>query len=171
MKRLTKLVNMILEYQKFESRDEILVKTSFSPYKAIQDIILHTEKKLQKQKQCVNIQGSEYIELYAEKDLFIQLVYNIVGNFLKYAGKNTQLDIELDSQKIVFQDNGRGISKSELPYLFEKFYQGKKEKTGNAENRGIGVGLSMVKKICELHDWKVHIESDVQKGFSVIITL
>ncbi|MCH8518838.1 ATP-binding protein, partial [Candidatus Gracilibacteria bacterium] len=80
-------------------------------------------------------------------------------------GENTELNIEVSAQKITFQDNGVGINKKELPYLFEKFYQGKKEKTGNAENRGIGVGLSMVKKICDLHDWKARIISDIHKGF------
>ena len=169
MKRLTKLVNMILEYQKFESRSEIVEKISFSPHRVIEDIILHTQKKLEKNKQKVYIVWSEHIELYAEKDLFIQLVYNIIGNFIKYAGKNTELYIELQAQKIIFRDNGKGISKHELPYVFEKFYQGKKEKTGNAENRGIGVGLSMVKKICELHNWKITLESDTLKGFILII--
>jgi signal transduction histidine kinase len=47
------------------------------------------------------------------------------------------LHISISRGKITFKDNGKGIAKKEIPFLFEKFYQGKKEKTGNISVRGI----------------------------------
>ncbi|MCH8519116.1 HAMP domain-containing protein, partial [Candidatus Gracilibacteria bacterium] len=83
MKRLTKLVNMILEFQKFESRNEPLKKSGFNPTKVIEDIIVHTQNKADTLGQNIFLKGSKNIELYGEKDLFKQLVYNVIGNFLK----------------------------------------------------------------------------------------
>ena len=169
MKRLTKLVDLILEYQKFESKSELIQRETFHPYKVIDEIIKYSETKAKKTRQIFELDWSENINIYAEKDLFKQLVYNVIWNFIKYAWKDTQLDIAVYSEKIVFSDNGKWINRKELPYLFEKFYQWKKEKTWDAASRWIWVGLSMVKKICDLHDWKVELSSDTKQGFTVII--
>jgi signal transduction histidine kinase len=112
---------------------------------------------------------SQNIEIYLDKDLFTQLTYNLIGNFKKYAWNNKVLTITISSNKIIFSDNGQWIAKKEIPFLFEKFYQGKKEKTGNISLRGIGVGLSIVKKIISAHDWKSEVESDIDKWFSYSI--
>ena len=72
---------------------------------------------------------------------------------------------------IDFSDNGKGVKKSKIPFLMEKFYQGESEKTGNIEQRGIGVGLSIVAKIIEAHNWKYQIKSEEKKGFSFKIIL
>ena len=165
MKRLTKLVDMILEYQKFESKNELINKENFQPYKIISEVLNHSKTKATKTRQDFLLSWSENIEIYAEKDLFKQLTYNVVWNFLKYAWRDTQLQIDITSHKISFIDNWKGISQKELPYLFEKFYQWKKEKTWDAASRGIWVGLSMIKKICDLHGWKVELESDIKQGF------
>jgi len=169
MKRLTKLVNMILEYQKFESKNELLHRKNFSPYTIVQEVLAYSETKALKTWQHFILKWSEHIEIYAEEDLFKQLIHNIVWNFLKYAWNWTELQISIDAKRIVFQDNGKWVSKNELPYLFEKFYQWKKEKTWDAAKRGIWVGLSMVKKICDLHHWKVELDWGPQKGFSITI--
>ncbi len=72
---------------------------------------------------------------------------------MKYAGDGATLTIDISPKKIIFSDDGVGIAKKELPFIFEKFYQGKSEKTGDASSRGIGVGLSIIKKILDAHDW------------------
>jgi signal transduction histidine kinase len=59
----------------------------------------------------------------------------LIGNFKKYAGESTVLSIYISGDKIVFSDNGKGIAKKEIPFLFEKFYQGKKEKSGDISLR------------------------------------
>jgi signal transduction histidine kinase len=129
MTRLIELVNKIMEYEKFENTNLELKKTMQSPYELISALIETQKIYLKEKKQKVSIAGSKNIELFFDKDLFTQLVYNLIGNFIKYAGENTELKIHISSKKIVFSDNGDGISKKEIPYLFEKFYQGKKEKS------------------------------------------
>ncbi len=166
MSRLIELVNQIMEYEKFDTTELHLHKTSQNPYEVISQLQETQEVYLREKWQNIQLKGSKNIEIFMDKDLFLQLVYNIIWNFIKYAGINTTLTIDISSKKIIFSDNGSWISKKEVPFLFEKFYQGKKEKTGDIRLRGIGVGLSIVKKIVEVHDWNMKISSDVGKGFS-----
>jgi signal transduction histidine kinase len=95
----------------------------------------------------------------------------LIGNFLKYAWKESLLTINITKKYIDFSDNGVWVKQSEIPYLMEKFYQWNIEKTGNIEERWIWIGLSIVWKILDAHNWKHQIKSDEKKGFSFKIIL
>lgn len=86
MNRLIKLVNMILQFQNFENSTLSAEKTSFFPYKKAQEVMQNLSTKLASRLQEVELKGSQHIEILADKDLFTQLLYNIIGNFIKYAG-------------------------------------------------------------------------------------
>lgn len=171
MTRLIELVNQIMEYEKFENTELELRKVSHNPHRIISSIVETQNPYLQEKNQIVRVTGSENIELLLDKDLFTQVTYNLVGNFIKYAWNSTTLTIKISKDAIIFSDNGKGIAQKEVPFLFEKFYQGKKEKTGNISNRGIWVGLSVVKKIIEAHGWNIQVRSGVSKGFHFHILL
>ena len=66
-----------------------------------------------------------------------------------------------------FEDNGKGIDSSDLPYIFQRFYRGKNKYPGL--RTGSGLGLSIVKHIMELHDGKVEVSS--VPGIKTIFTL
>lgn len=169
MKRLTDLVNQIMEYEKFENSEIDIKKVQYNPHMLISSIAETQKLTLSESDQTIEIIWSENIEIYLDTDLFTQLTYNLIWNFKKYAGNNTLLTIHISSDRIVFADNGRGISKKEVPFLFEKFYQGKKEKSGDISLRWIGVGLSIVKKIVSSHGWESEVYSDTKKWFSYSI--
>ena len=95
----------------------------------------------------------------------MQLIHNLIWNFLKYSGKKTMLRINITKSYIEFSDDWNGIKASEVPFLTEKFYQGKIEKSWDIEKRWIWVWLSITKKIIESHDWKYDIKSDLGKWF------
>jgi len=154
MWRLIDLVNQIMEFEKFESSKIQLQKEPHNPYKLISGLIETQQTQLDESKQSITLHWSQNIELYLDKDAFKQLVYNLIWNFRKYSWNNTQLQISISSKEIVFSDNGTWIPKKEIPFLFEKFYQWKKEKSWSIEVRWIWVGLSIVKKIIDAHNWK-----------------
>ena len=67
-------------------------------------------------------------------------------------------------------DNGIGISKEDLPRIFERFYRVDKART--AENiRGTGLGLAIVKHIAQLHSGHVEAESEIEKGTTIRVVL
>ena len=166
MTRLTELVNQIMEYEKFENTSLELTKISTNIYEFIWPILDTQQVYLQKNKQIIALSGSKNMEILLDRDTFTQLVYNLVWNFVKYAGRWKRLDITISANSIEFSDNWKWIPKKELPFISEKFYQWKIEKTGDSMLRGIGVWLSMVKKIVEVHAWTYKIISDRDKWFN-----
>jgi len=166
MTRLIELVNKIMEYEKFESSEIILDKRVHNPYDIINSVCDTFVPKLHDMKQTISLEGSKNIELFLDKDLFTQVVYNLVWNFHKYAWEKTRLTIEIKAKSIIFSDNGKWISSKEVPLIFEKFYQGKKEKTWNISARGIWVGLSVVKKVVDAHGWNTQVKSKLWSWFA-----
>ena len=90
---------------------------------------------------------------------------NLVGNAVKYSPTGNQVEITAtnkDDQILIrIEDNGIGISKEDLPFIFEDFYTGTTDR--NTE-RGSGVGLALTKRILEAHNGSVSVESELGKG-------
>ena len=165
MSRLIELVNTIMEYEKFENK-KLELHTSVEDIAEILEEVVETHSsRLTENKQSVQIDNSQSLFLDIDTSLFKQLTHNLIGNFLKYAGPWATLSIYITKSSIIFSDNGKGVEKQKVPFLTEKFYQGKEEKTGQINQRGIGVGLSIVQKISEAHNWKTTIKSDTGRGF------
>ncbi|MDD3646583.1 MAG: HAMP domain-containing sensor histidine kinase [Candidatus Gracilibacteria bacterium] len=166
MSRLISLVNRIMNYERFENQKLELNLENKVLGDLIKEVVETHKKNLKENKQRVKVTGDENLEKSLDKNLFKQVIHNIVGNFLKYAGIGTLLTINITKNYIDFKDNGAGIKSSEIPFLTEKFYQGNSAKTGDAKKRGIGVGLSLVQKIIDEHNWRLDIKSEIGKGFS-----
>jgi K+-sensing histidine kinase KdpD len=121
---------------------------------------------LKENKQTVKVAWDENKIVSLDKNLFKQIVHNIIWNFLKYSWSNTLLRVNITRNYVDFSDNWAWVKKSELPYLTEKFYQAKAEKSWDAEKRWIWVWLSLVNKIVERHSWSYEIKSDIKNWFS-----
>ena len=67
------------------------------------------------------------------------------------------------------KDNGMGISKEELPYIFDRFYRA--DKSRNRQSGGSGLGLSIVKYLIESHNGTIKIKSEFSKGTEVLISI
>ncbi|MEZ4938220.1 MAG: HAMP domain-containing sensor histidine kinase [Crocinitomicaceae bacterium] len=103
----------------------------------------------------------------------VNALTNVLDNSIKYSDKNPEINLELKevgmNYELTIQDNGIGMSKKSVKLAFDKFYR---EETGNIHNRkGFGLGLSYVKSIVEGHHGEVSLESTVNKGTTVKITL
>lgn len=166
MKRLISLVNKIMEYEKLDRKKLDLNLSDFSPNDLVISLVETHKKRLRENKQRIKVTWELNWSITADKDLFIQLVHNLIWNFLKYAWKKTFLRINITRKYIDFSDDWVWVKSSEIPFLTEKFYQGNMEKTWDIDSRWIWVWLSIVTKIIESHGWKYEIKSEVWKGFS-----
>jgi signal transduction histidine kinase len=98
---------------------------------------------------------------------------NLLLNALKYTPEGGKVEVlvvrssEEEAVEIVFRDNGIGIFAEDLPKLFEPFQRGRNA----AGEKGIGLGLSLVKEVIDLHGAKILVQSEPQKGstFSIIL--
>ncbi|MFK4897978.1 sensor histidine kinase [Lactococcus petauri] len=106
---------------------------------------------------------------------FDRVMQNLIQNSFKFAQAEQQLEIILTLFKtskgvqFIFEDNGRGISPEDLPYIFDRLYRSDKSRT--SQIKGSGLGLSIVKQIVEQHQGSVHAESTLNKGTRIIIIL
>jgi signal transduction histidine kinase len=90
----------------------------------------------------------------------------VIGNLLRNAFNNTQsgsVALSLDAERLVLSDTGFGMSSEVLGRVFERHFKG-------ASSIGAGVGLSLVKRICDRYGWNIAIESQQDKGTTVVIT-
>lgn len=92
-------------------------------------------------------------------------IINILNNALKFTEPGGKVIIEAEREnnkmKVSVIDNGPGISKEELPYIFKPYFQGKIARTKKV---GMGVGLSIAKEIIEAHGSEIYVESEPGKG-------
>jgi len=168
MERLIKLVNKIMEYEKFEAKDITLNLEKINIKKLIENIANNYSLQLQKTKQTILVSWYDW-EFVTDKDSFIQIVHNIISNFIKYAWENTTLNILIKPSFISFKDNGKWVNKNELPFIREKFYQAKTEKTWDIESRWIWVWLNIIEKLAKKLNYKVEIISEQNNWFEIKI--
>ncbi|MEK7088374.1 MAG: HAMP domain-containing sensor histidine kinase [Patescibacteria group bacterium] len=97
---------------------------------------------------------------------------NIIDNAVRYSPNETvNIDLRRVEDKIIItiKDTGIGIAPADLPYIFERFYRGKNAITLDPNESGVGLYIS--KKIIELHNGEVKLESSVGQGTSVSVAL
>lgn len=127
--------------------------------------------KLQSKNINLIIYSEEY-EIVVEKDLIKNLISNFIDNSIKASkeGGNIYLNVYKNKEnKIVLEvkDEGIGISKEELPKVFEPFYMVDKSRT--RANNGAGLGLSICVEIAKIHEAELEIYSEINKGTTIKI--
>lgn len=109
--------------------------------------------------------GGEIEILFAETDqeiipvdekLFKRLLQNILQNSIDHNESDVKIYIDYKQDKLIFKDSGKGISKDKASKIFNPLYTGEESRTGDKLR---GMGLSNVKRICDLHGWKIHYDN------------
>lgn len=105
--------------------------------------------------------------IIADPEQLKKVINNIVGNSIKYLDRTDgEIDVrildEVDAIRVEIEDNGKGISARDLPYVFERFYR--TDASRNSSKGGSGIGLSIVKKIIEDHGGYIWATSKEGEG-------
>jgi len=163
IKRLSRMVESMLGASRLESDEFILKYEKFDFTELLINIVLSQEQRIESQN--IDIQGLDEISnitVNADKDLIYRVIYNLVDNAIKFTDENGKISFKLsaDSREINFQisNTGKGISKADLPYVFERFY--KTDKSRTAAKKGTGLGLFIVKTIINKHGGKISVTSN-----------
>lgn len=117
--------------------------------------------------------GSENTLVLADEFHLTNVVYNLLDNSIKYCEDQPKIEICLKEQEgqyqLEFSDNGIGVNRKDLSLIFDKFYRGANKKS--KEVTGFGLGLYYVKKVCQLHNWKVEASGDAGKGLTISFSI
>ena len=176
-KKLLKLINQLLDLSKIEAgklelqaQRQDLVK--FCKY------ICSAFESLAKQKNVELIfePSSEQLLLDFDREKLEQVLNNLLNNAFKFTEKGSiNFSIEEDALNgkpfatIVVKDSGIGIHDSQLPHIFDRFYQA--DQSEETIYQGTGIGLALCKELVELHEGTIEASSEIGKGTAFKVTL
>jgi len=171
--RLARIINSLLDISKIEAGEVELKKARVDVARTIRMVVSSFGSRAKEKNLELRIKyPREEIYIYADEDRIIQVLSNLVDNAIKFTSEGF-IEISVQENENIVEytvaDTGIGISKEDLPNVFDKFKQfGRKEGPGE---KGTGLGLSIVKSIVELHKGKIRVESEVGKGTRFIFPL
>lgn len=116
-----------------------------------------------------NIQIEENVYKEVDKVLLKSLIYNLVKNAINAYDAKPTVDIILSENEIIIIDYGKGIPEDKIEKIKEPFYTLNKDR--NREISGMGLGLTLCFKIANIHNWKLNIKSEVEKGTKITIIM
>ncbi len=175
-RRLIHLISTILDLSKMEA-GMMEYRIVLSDLLAIADTSVSKIRLLADAKnvQIVAEAPEERVFVPADAARMEQVLDNLLSNALKFspAGGVVRLQMHPDRRaqvvRIVVSDNGPGIAQDDLPYLFERFYQGRRQ--AGSGMAGSGLGLALAKKVVEAHHGDIWVESELGKGTTVHVVL
>lgn len=170
--RLKRMIGSIETLSRVENDNVIMNKETFDISNLISSILLNYESELYSKNMNANFtENSVYI--YGDKDKLTQVINNLLSNAIAYSkdGSSIHISLEEEMDKVVIRmkDRGVGISKEDLPHVFERFYRVDKSRSRNTG--GLGIGLSITKGIITAHEGNIEVNSELGKGTEFIIKL
>jgi len=108
--------------------------------------------------------------ILGDADKLKQVFINLVNNAIKFTKEFGEISINIYKNEKIFveiEDNGIGIKKEDLPYIFEHMYRGDKSRH---ETEGSGIGLTIARSILTLHSATIEVESQEGKGTKFVVS-
>lgn len=165
-RRLTTLVNDVMDLSKLQAGTQAPNITRFNLTQMIRDIMLRYAKLKEQEGYRIAFESDGDIMVEADETRIGQVVYNLINNAITYAGEDKKITVrQLTKDEVVrveVEDDGEGIPKDQLPYIWERYY--KVDKTHKRASVGTGLGLSIVKGILDMHAARYGVDSVEGKG-------
>ena len=175
-KRLRFLVEKVLQMSMFDRKKASFKKKRLDLNEMVESIansftlrVEHTGGKI-----YVDV-GAVDSAIYVDEVHFQNVIFNLMDNAVKYRDPDKPLDIYLKTWNderglyLSVRDTGLGMKRDDLKKIFDKFYR---VHTGNLHDvKGFGLGLAYVKKVVDLHDGDIKVESEQGKGTTFTIKL
>ncbi|AZP05733.1 HAMP domain-containing histidine kinase [Jeotgalibaca ciconiae] len=172
-KRMIRMVNENLDYEKIRSNQVVLVKQEFSASEALQNVQEQLTKKAASKGNIIRIYvNPEDLKIYADYDRFIQILVNLINNAIQFTEKGTitlTAEETADESVIKVSDTGIGIEEKEILSIWERFYKVDISRKNNKFGES-GIGLAIVQSLVKNHKGKIDVQSEPHKGTTFTIT-
>ncbi|MDZ8092172.1 MAG: PAS domain S-box protein [Nostoc sp. DedQUE05] len=171
--RLLKLVNTLLDFSRIEA-DRL--KANYEPT----DLSTYTAELASVFRSAIENANLQLVvdcpplpdPIYVDREMWEKIVLNLLSNALKFTFEgiiSVSLKPKANTVELIVSDTGVGIPVSELPHLFERFYQVKGAKGRSYE--GSGIGLSLVQELVKRHGGAIAVTSAVDQGTTFTVTI
>lgn len=171
-KRLSKLSDNLLKLTSLESDQHPFERKEFRLDNQIRKIILLYEPQWMEKNLDLDVSLNK-VAVSADEDLLSQVWNNLIHNSIKFTPSKGKIRIWLEEKVnevvVKISDTGIGISEEGQIHIFERFY--KADKSRNRTKGGNGLGLSIVKKIIEMHNGTISVTSQIGKGTTFLISI
>lgn len=166
-KRLSLLVNDLLNLSRMQSRTEELNLEIFDIKHLVEDIIERQNRFYENSDVHISFTcNCENAVVKADTKKIEQVIYNFITNAINYSDKNKNIDVfiirENDNVIIKVTDHGIGIKKEHLEYIWQRYYR--IDKSLQRSTQGSGLGLSIIKEILDYHGFKYGVISEENVG-------
>ena len=167
---MNSLLEDFLSLGRLEEGKTVINPTVFDLHELLEGIIEEIEP-FKKTGQVILFEHKGKKDITTDRKLLKNIVINLLNNALKFSGENKKVKIKSTVAKnkieLNIKDEGIGMSKDDQRHLFESFYRGK-----NAQNiQGTGLGLHIVKRYVQLLNGEIKLESSLEEGTTVEVTL
>lgn len=171
--RMQLLIEDLLTLSRLEDENFHLVLNKFNIMELINEILPTMTLKMKEKQLKFNSSIEKNLEMKADKEKTKQILINLLDNAIHYTPQGGEVSLTVNATSeyvhIKVSDTGIGIENEALPRVFERFYRVDKARSRNTG--GTGLGLAIVKHIVEVHDGKIEIDSEVNKGTNVHVYL
>jgi len=172
--RLGNMIQNLLNMSKIEMGGLTLETNPVKTDWLVMDCLTAVEKLAQEKHITINKKlPDNYPTLIGDKELLKTAIINLLGNAVKYTPENGEITFSLAEaeEKVIFEvtDTGYGVSEEELPQIFDKFFRSQNPSIQG--EKGTGLGLAMTSEIIQLHDGKIEVQSELDKGTQFTVKL
>lgn len=165
-KRLTSLVNDVLDISSMEIGMEKLNKAHYNLTKSLEKTIKRISELIKKEGYWFDFIYEEEIPVFADEVKITRAFYNLLLNAVTHCGDKRRVTVKqiVEGNTVIIQviDCGEGIGEEDLPYIWERYY--KVDKKHKRPIMGTGLGLSIVKTVIGMHGGTYGVESEIGKG-------
>lgn len=165
VENMTNMINGFLNISRLDAGKMLLNRSPFSLkilFAELQEEVLHTVQSHQ-----IVFEALEDVALYADREKIAQVIFNLVGNAVKYSPVASRIDLRytmLDSDwlEILVSDQGMGVAPDDQEKIFERYHRVKSSKMGSIA--GFGIGLYLCREIIALHGGTIAVQKSDEQG-------
>jgi two-component system, OmpR family, heavy metal sensor histidine kinase CusS len=165
--RLSRIVDNLLFVARVDAAREPIARKRFDARAAVEKITEFYQAVAHDHHVTINCSG--HGQIYADPDLFERAVGNLLDNALRFTAEHGSIRVAVSKHNSDFEvtvsDDGSGIAAEHLPRVFDRFYRAESSRSSD----GAGLGLALVKSIVELHGGSATIQSELNRGTTVLL--
>jgi signal transduction histidine kinase len=164
--RLSGSVDQMLQYARIkgERKDYLFEKLSL---REVIDEVVEEYRPLLLEKNFTVINKVKDETIFADKCGLSYMLGQFVSNSIKYSADDPRLEFYIEADdRLIVEDNGIGVKKCDLPYIFERGFTGD---SGRVRSKATGMGLYLAAKIAEDMNFELNVSSETGKGFRIVV--